>query len=189
MNFIPRKVFFLLLSAAVIVAGCTRKPRPAPVDTTTTGPVTGYAAVTPTDLGNLTEPSAAGLQPRPANAAGIIEDENTIRGLLVSVYFDFDKSAIKQDERKKIADASDYLTKSAQYRLLLEGHCDWRGTAEYNLGLGDRRAQAVKQFLQNLGPAADKLETLSKGSLGAVENGTEQQMAKDRRVDFVILKK
>ena len=73
--------------------------------------------------------------------------------------------------------------------MLLEGHCDWRGTAEYNLGLGDRRAQAVKQFCRTSGFPTDKLETLSKGSLGAAEKGTEEQMAKDRRVDFVILKK
>jgi peptidoglycan-associated lipoprotein len=189
MNSISRKPCFALLSIAVIFAGCTKKPRPTPADTTMTGPAAGTSAVNPENLGNLTEPSAAGLQPRSANAAGIIEDENTIRGLLQPVYFEFDKSAVKQDERKKISDAADYLKKNAQYRMLLEGHCDWRGTAEYNLGLGDRRAQAVRQFLQNLGVPKEKLETLSKGSLGAAEKGSEEQMAKDRRTDFVILKK
>jgi peptidoglycan-associated lipoprotein len=176
-----------LISTAVIFAGCTKKPRPTPADTTATGPVS--SAINPTSLGNLTDQSAAGLQPRPVNAGDIQEDENTIRGLLKPVYFEFDKSAIKQDERKKISDAADYLKKNTQYRMLLEGHCDWRGTAEYNLGLGDRRAQAVKQFLQELGIPKEKLETLSKGSLGAIEKGTEELMAKDRRTDFVILKK
>jgi peptidoglycan-associated lipoprotein len=171
----------VLLSITVVFAGCTKKPRPTPPDTTATGNV-----VSPENLGNLTDSSAAGLQARPD---GYFEDADTIRGLLPSVYFDFDKSAIKQVERKKISDAADYLKKTSQYRLLLEGHCDWRGTAEYNLGLGDRRAQAVKQFLQNLGVQADKLQILSKGSLGASEKGSEEQMSKDRRVDFVILKK
>jgi peptidoglycan-associated lipoprotein len=73
--------------------------------------------------------------------------------------------------------------------MLLEGHCDWRGTAEYNLGLGDRRAQAVKKLLESQGIASDKLQILSKGSLGAAEKGSEEQMSKDRKVDFVILKK
>jgi peptidoglycan-associated lipoprotein len=180
MNLISRKLGFLLLSAAVVFTGCLKKPRPTPADTAATG------TVNPESLGNLTEPSAAGLQPRPE---GYYEDADTIRGLLPSVYFDFDKSALKQQERQKIADAADYLKKNAQYRLLLEGHCDWRGTAEYNLGLGDRRAQAVKQFLQTLGIQADRLQILSKGSLGAAEKGAEEQMAKDRRADFVILKK
>jgi peptidoglycan-associated lipoprotein len=188
MNHISRKLCIALLGAAVIFAGCVKKPRPAPVDTTMTGPA-ATSAVNPESLGNLTGPSAGGLQPRPANAEGIVEDENTIRGLLKPVFFDFDSPAIKREERAKITDAADYLKKNMQYRMLLEGHCDWRGTAEYNLGLGDRRAQAVKQFLQDLGVPATRLETLSKGSLGAMEKGTEEQMAKDRRVDFVILKK
>ena len=183
MNPISRKLCFLLLSAAVLFAGCTKKPRPTPADTTATG--TG-STVSPENLGNLTEPSAAGLQPR---TDGVIEDADTIRGLLQPVYFDFDRSAIKEGERTKINEAADYLKKNPQYRLLLEGHCDWRGTAEYNLGLGDRRAQAVKQFLGTLGAPADKLQILSKGSLGAIEKGTDEQMAKDRRVEFVILKK
>lgn len=180
MNFISRKLCLILLSAAVVVTGCTRKPRPTPADTTVTG-----SALTPTSVGTFDQ-SAQNLQPR---TDGVIEDADTIRNLLPAVYFDFDKSAIKHEERQKISDAADYLKKNPQYRMLLEGHCDWRGTAEYNLGLGDRRGQAVKQFLQNLGTQMDKLQILSKGSLGAAEKGTEEQMTKERRVDFVILKK
>jgi len=107
----------------------------------------------------------------------------------VPVYFDFNRSAFKKDEQSKIVAAADYLKKTPQYRMLLEGHCDWRGTTEYNMGLGDRRAKEVMQFLKSLGISADKLQVLSKGSLGAAEKGSEEQMAKDRKVDFVILKK
>ncbi len=181
MNIISRKLCFLLLSAAVVVAGCTKKPRPIPADTT----AVGGGAVNPESMGNLTETSAAGLQARPE---GYQEDADTIRGLLQSVYFDFDRSAIKAGERSKINAAADYLKQNPQYKILLEGHCDWRGTAEYNLGLGDRRAQAVKQFLATLGLSGERLQILSKGSLGAIEKGTADQTAKDRRVDFVILK-
>jgi peptidoglycan-associated lipoprotein len=184
MNFISRKLLVALVGAALIFAGCTKKPRPAPVDTTVMGGPTS-AAISPDNLGNLTTPSAGTLQPRPE---GVLEDANTIRGLLKSVYFDFDSPAIKRDERSKITDAADYLKKNPQYRMLLEGHCDWRGTVEYNLGLGDRRAQSVRQFLQDLGIPKDRLETLSKGSLGATEHGSQEVMAKERRVDFVILK-
>jgi peptidoglycan-associated lipoprotein len=73
-------------------------------------------------------------------------------------------------------------------RLLLEGHCDWRGTAEYNLGLGDRRANAVKKYLLSIGVAADKLEANSKGSLEAKANADAATMEKDRRVDLVVVK-
>ena len=82
-----------------------------------------------------------------------------------------------------------YLDENPTYRLLLEGHCDWRGTSEYNLGLGDRRAISVKNYLEQTKIPVAKLETLSKGSLDAAEKGNDEQMAKDRRVEIVILKK
>jgi peptidoglycan-associated lipoprotein len=181
------KLFSLaFVAAALVLTGCTKKPvRPSP-DQTVMGPQTG-GTVTPIAVETpMTVDQNSQLQPR---GDGVLEDEFTIRGLLQPVYFDFDKSAIKQGERAKLEAAVDYLKKNPAHRLLLEGHCDWRGTAEYNLGLGDRRAGASKQYVIKLGVDAKKLETLSKGSLDAVKNGTEEQMGKDRRVDLVILKK
>jgi peptidoglycan-associated lipoprotein len=174
------------VAAALVLTGCTKKPvRPSP-DQTVMGPQTG-GTVTPMAVETpIAVDQNSQLQPR---GDGVLEDEFTIRGLLQPVYFDFDKSVIKQGERAKLEAAVDYLKKNPAHRLLLEGHCDWRGTAEYNLGLGDRRAGASKQFVLKLGVDAKKLETLSKGSLDAVKNGTDEQMGKDRRVDLVILKK
>jgi peptidoglycan-associated lipoprotein len=91
-------------------------------------------------------------------------------------------------EREKLKTAKDYLDKNAGQRLLLEGHADWRGTAEYNLGLGDRRANAVKKYLLSIGLPADRVETVSKGSLEAKPNADASTMEKDRRVDLVVLK-
>ena len=88
----------------------------------------------------------------------------------------------------KLQAAKDYLDKNPEYRLLLEGHCDWRGTSEYNLGLGDHRANEVKKYLTTLGVGPDKLETLSKGSEEAKKNADESEMAKDRRVELVVVK-
>jgi peptidoglycan-associated lipoprotein len=182
------KTFCLLLaSAAAVLTGCAKKPvRPDP-SATVLGPQGGGAgagALNPTDV-STTADMNSGLQSRDSS---IIEDANTIRGLLQPVYFDFDRSNIKAPERPKLQAAKDYLAKNPQYRLLLEGHCDWRGTAEYNLGLGDRRAHEARKYLLTLGVTADKLETLSKGSEEA-KKGDEAEMAKDRRVELVILKK
>ena len=126
------------------------------------------------------------LQARDPN---ILEDANTIRGLLQPVYFAFDRDTITAAERPKLQAAKDYLDKNPQYRLLLEGHCDWRGTSEYNLGLGDHRANAAKKYLISIGVSPDKLETLSKGSEEAKKNADDATMAKDRRDELVILKK
>ena len=184
MNLTSRKLCLALISATVIFAGCHKKPIPTPADTTPTG--SPSSAIDTEKMGNLADSSAAGLQQR---ADGVIEDADTIRNLLQPVYFDFNLDAVKPNQKANIIAAADYLKKTPQYRMLLEGHCDWRGTAEYNLGLGDRRAQAVKRLLQSLGVSPDKLQILSKGSLGAAEKGSDDQMSKDRRVDFVILKK
>ena len=76
----------------------------------------------------------------------------------------------------------------ADKHVLLEGHCDWRGTAEYNLGLGDRRSNAVKEYLQKLGVDVARLEIVSKGDLDAKEHATGEEMAKDRRVELAVMK-
>jgi len=137
-----------------------------------------------TGLENLGDGTASGLSQR----EGVIDDGKTIRGELQPVYFDYDKSAIKPEERAKLQAAKEYLDKNPQYRLLFEGHCDWRGTAEYNLGLGDRRANAAKKYITTIGVPATKLETVSKGDLEAKENAAEADMSKDRRVEIVVLK-
>jgi len=92
-------------------------------------------------------------------------------------------------ERPKLDAAIKWLAANPEKNLVLIGHCDWRGTAEYNLGLGDRRANAVKRYLESFGADSKRLETLSKGSTDAKQGGSESDWAKQRRVDFVELKK
>lgn len=180
------KSFCIVAAGAALFAGCTKKPvRPDP-SATAIGPQTGGAStLTPTDIPTTADLNSTLEQRNP----DVIETADTIRGLLQPVYFDFDRSSIKTDERAKLQAAKDYLDKNPQYRLLLEGHCDWRGTAEYNLGLGDHRASSAKKYLISIGVPADKLETLSKGSEEAKKNADQATMDKDRRDDLVVLKK
>ena len=178
-----QKLSIVLLSAAVAVfAGCTKKPtRPDP-SATVLGPQPGAGSLNPEAVPTVPE----GLQPRELGPA--FDASGQLRGQLEAVYFDFDKSNVKTGERAKVQAAKDYLAKNPQYRFLLEGHCDWRGTAEYNLALGDRRSAAVKKFLQTLGVDPSRLDVLSKGLEDATKNADEATMAHDRRVEFVILK-
>ena len=113
--------------------------------------------------------------------------DGQMRGVLQDVYFDFDSSSIKGTERSKLEEAAQYLRDNPNHRILLEGHCDWRGTAEYNLGLGDRRANAALKYLTSLGVSATRVETLSKGSLEAVKNADKGTAAKDRRVEIIVI--
>jgi peptidoglycan-associated lipoprotein len=188
MSVVAKKLFLLILASAFLFAGCTKKPKRPDPSATAFGQG-GGAGLNATDVATgglgLTE-LGSGLE---ARGDGVYEDENVIRGLLQPVYFEFDRSAITPSERPKLQAAQEYLSRNPQHRLLLEGHCDWRGTAEYNLGLGDRRAGAARQFLQTLGVSANRLETSSKGDLEATENADEGTMARDRRVELVILKR
>jgi peptidoglycan-associated lipoprotein len=181
MKIISSVLSLILLSSAVLLTGCaTKAKRPTPDQT-----VLGPNGLNPTNV-NTTDANAAGLQERLPE--GVIDDGHLIHGLIPSVYFDLDQSAIKSGERSKLADAVKYLKDNPTKKLLLEGHCDWRGTDEYNLSLGDRRAQSVKNYLIKAGVDAGSLETLSKGSLEAIKNGTAEQMDHDRRVDLDVKK-
>ena len=186
MKLVSKSFLLISISAAVLFSGCTKKPvRPDP-SATMIGQQPG-GTIDPQQIATTADANS-GLQERLPD--GVIDDGHTIRGLLGAVYFEFDRSDIsKPDERAKLQAAKDYLDKHPDQRLLLEGHADWRGTSEYNLGLGDRRANAAKKYLGTIKVAADKLETLSKGSEEAKKSGTDEEMKKDRRVELVIIKK
>jgi peptidoglycan-associated lipoprotein len=78
-------------------------------------------------------------------------------------YFDYDKADLRPDARAAITKTADFLKNYPQLKVRVEGHCDERGSTEYNLGLGDRRANAVKQFLVSMGISADRVESVSFG--------------------------
>ncbi len=91
-------------------------------------------------------------------------------------------------ERGKIVEAAEYLKNNPNDKLLIEGYCDWRGTREYNLTLGDRRASGVKQYLLDQGVSPDRVQTLSNGDLKAEENASASAMKEDRRAGLVVIR-
>jgi peptidoglycan-associated lipoprotein len=172
-------------STAFVLTGCTKKPtRPDPSQTAL-GLTPGGGNINST----VTDGNLGGVPPELSGRGEGFDANNQNRSALEAqtVYFDFDSSAIKASEREKLKAAKDYLDKNPGFKLLLEGHCDWRGTAEYNLSLGDRRANATKRYLQSIGVSPDKLDTLSKGSLEAARNADAGAMQKDRRVALVVV--
>lgn len=109
---------------------------------------------------------------------------------LETVYFDFDKSDLRQDARDALSkNAEALLKKVADAKIKIEGHCDERGSDEYNLALGDRRAKSVAKYLVTLGVKADRIETISYGKeKPAVDGHDESAWSKNRRAEFVIVK-
>lgn len=96
--------------------------------------------------------------PAPAPDINALWDRN-----VQDAYFDFNKADIRPDARAALAKTADFLRNYPQVRATIEGHCDERGSTEYNLALGDRRANATKQYLVSLGISADRLSTVSFG--------------------------
>lgn len=89
--------------------------------------------------------------------------EELFRANVQDAYFDFDKADIRTDARGALARSAEFLRSYSQVRILIEGHCDERGSTEYNLALGDRRAEAARQFLISLGVDPNRIETVSYG--------------------------
>ncbi len=180
------KLTLALVSAALLFAGCAKKPtRPDP-GSTLVGQAGGPANQGLIQQTIPSNPLAPGLEIR--DDFDPLTGQNRAALAANTVYFDFDQSAIKASEREKLKNAKEYLDKNPGFRLLLEGHCDWRGTAEYNLGLGDRRSGNVKTFLLSLGIEESRITTKSLGAQLATANAGDDATTKDRRVDFAVLK-
>ena len=90
-------------------------------------------------------------------------DELNAHGYLKHVYFDFDRYEIKTEYRDALEENARFLSRNPTVKILIEGHCDERGTREYNIALGERRAAAVKEYLCALGITPERIETLSYG--------------------------
>lgn len=107
-----------------------------------------------------------------------------------TVYFDFDKSDLRQDARDVLSKHAETILKSLPgAKIQIEGHCDERGSAEYNMALGERRARSAQKYLTTLGVKAENLSIISYGKEKPAVNGSEEAAwAKNRRAEFVVVK-
>jgi peptidoglycan-associated lipoprotein len=111
-------------------------------------------------------------------------------GMFKDIYFAFDKYDVKDEYKSDLKAVASWMTKNPNAKLSVEGHCDERGTNEYNLALGDRRAKAVKDFLVSLGVPSSRVDSISYGEEKPLcTEQTEECWAKNRRAHFVILGK
>ena len=135
---------------------------------------------------------APGMAPAPAPAPGMAPAPAAPQAasamiMQEDIYFDFDKSTLKPAAQDNLMKKAAWLRDNPNATLTIEGHCDERGTNEYNLALGDRRADSAKAFLVDLGIAASRLTTVSYGEERPVcTQHTEECWAKNRRDHFVV---
>lgn len=125
--------------------------------------------------------------PPPPPARPTLEEAFASR--IRDAYFDFDKADIRPDARVALTQSAELLREYPEARVLIEGHCDERGSTEYNLGLGDRRANAAREFLISLGIAASRIQTVSYGKERPFcFESNEECWQTNRRSHFVLLR-
>ena len=108
---------------------------------------------------------------------------------LQKVYFNFDSADLSEESRSTLTSNAEYLSKQSGLKVRIEGNSDERGSDDYNMALGERRAKAAKDYLVNLGIASDRLSTISYGEEKPADPGhDEEAWAKNRRAEFVIIK-
>jgi peptidoglycan-associated lipoprotein len=188
-----------LLILGVVLAGCAKRPAttqaaaPAPTGAAATTPGGGAAQMQPSS-GGTGGPSGGGTAGGGTTAAPSTTrpavSEFVAVADLKDIHFDFDKYDIRPVDAKMLDGDASWLKSNPNHLVLIEGHCDERGTNEYNLALGERRTNAVKEYLVGLGIATDRLVVVSKGEETPV--CTEETAAcfeRNRRGHFVITAK
>lgn len=109
---------------------------------------------------------------------------------LANIYFDYDKALIRDDARPVLETNASWLTRFKTIKVLIEGHCDERGTEEYNMALGEKRANAAMNYLASLGVPSSRLKILSYGKSQPVDPGhNESAWQKNRRDQFLVIEK
>ncbi len=173
------KQLAIVLVVAALAAGCAssdKKAEPSVADRST--------ATTPPST--TTKPSTSTTSPSTtaAIAGNPLKDPNNILSKR-SVYFDFDSNAVKDEYRNLVQSHARYLNEHRDANIRIEGNCDERGSREYNLALGQRRAEAVKKVMSVLGVGDNRIETVSFGEEKPVAQGhDEQAWAQNRRADI-----
>jgi peptidoglycan-associated lipoprotein len=179
--------FALAVTAAAllgIIPACAKKPP------------TSVAEKKPAEA----PPPAATPVPPPVTSAPIGDESQRVlsgsiqelnqRGYLQDAYFDYDSYDLRDDARSALATDAEWLKKFPTIQILIEGHCDERGTNEYNLALGERRANAAKDYLVSLGVDGGRVKTVSYGEeRPACTDSEESCWTKNRRAHLVITAK
>ena len=132
--------------------------------------------------------------PAPAPSTKGVDDADKLRGEIKAfegegIYFDFDKSDIKAEAKAILEKKAAWLRANPSYKVKIEGNCDDRGTNEYNLALGDRRAKAAQKYLNALGISMDRMSTISYGEEKATcTDKNDKCWSMNRRDDFKLSK-
>lgn len=180
----------------LLVAGCNKKVTTIPatpqenqaVAVASQKPVADTLNPQSTTTVSITSSTPEGATARPAAPPAVWPFNNSQEQPFGIVYFDFDRYDLKPDAKNTLSQLVPILKKFPEKNILIEGHCDERGTIEYNLALGERRAYSVKTYLLEAGIPENRIQTISYGKEKPVDLGhNEEAWAKNRRAALITL--
>ena len=176
-------IIVMALAVAGTFAACGKKTPPAPPPP----PPPVVPEAPPPAPPPPPKPEVAPVVDEYARLRAMSAEEIEKSGLLAEVYFDFDKAEIRDQDRAVLQKNADALKRFDFLRVTVEGHCDERGTVEYNLALGERRAKAAHDYLVSLGVPADRLKTVSYGKeVPVCAQSSEDCWQRNRRAHFTV---
>ncbi len=165
------QIWVPLGSVALFLTGCAHKPQ--------------LKTTTPTTAQVVPGPSSS-AEPATTAASSDLAGADRVPGL-DPIHFGFDDALIRPQDQSILTAIGDYLASHVRPALTISGNCDERGTVEYNIALGDRRAQAARDYLVRMGVHANRIKTISYGKEHPLDPGhDEQAWAKNRRDDFEL---
>ncbi|HVT05672.1 MAG TPA: peptidoglycan-associated lipoprotein Pal [Thermoanaerobaculia bacterium] len=192
-----KKVNLMLAVTSIVLmmaaAGCRTKPKktvnaPTPPETGLSAPPI-TAVENPPDFVKEPGASTTPVVTREELTENIDELNRTAagKGWIQDAFFDYDAAQLSPQAQEALSTSANWLKAHPEYRLLIEGHCDERGTEQYNLALGDRRSNQAKEYLSTLGVDASRMKTVSYGEERPFAQGTtEDAFRQNRRAHLVI---
>jgi peptidoglycan-associated lipoprotein len=176
---------FLAVAIVPFAGGCKKKP---PATVSDERPI--VEAPSPPETRVPPPATTAPREPVETDVLSAELDELNRKGYLQDAYFDYDQSDLRDDARTALSANAEWLKRYPSIQLLVEGHCDERGTSAYNLALGDRRANAARDYLTSLGVTAARVRTVSYGKERPFcTESSEDCWQQNRRAHFVITAK
>jgi len=187
-----------LFSVAMFMnAGCATQDAVKKDEGLVSAPVSKQADQSKSNVSSTKQAAAAAVQQSAASKQPELEQQaqktsstSQLQSALEKIYFDFDSANLSESARRTLTKNAAALMKETSANIRIEGNCDERGSAEYNLALGERRAKSAQQYLITLGVKPDHLSSISYGKeKPAVQGSDEAAMAKNRRDEFVVISK
>jgi peptidoglycan-associated lipoprotein len=187
------RVFGIAVAVSVVAAGCSRKPanRPAPRRINTDSLVREQARLDSIARAEAARNAAAAAEAAraaagPATNAAVTSSERSV--IANAIYFDLDESTLADESRAAVEAKAPVMLRHPNMRIRITGHADERGSDEYNLALGLRRAAEAKRYLAALGVSEDRIEIVTLGEeRPAVQGHTEEAWALNRRAEFEVI--